>query len=111
MTTGYLDHNRPTVHVEDDGPGIPPDDLERVFERLFQSRSPTDRHLGSGLGLAIVSELVSAMGGEVRAESPTGRDGGTRLVIVLRRARVPAPEVRVVPVVPARPPQTVQPQT
>ncbi len=111
VTTGYLEHNRPTVHVEDDGLGIPPGDLERVFERLFQSRSPTDRQLGSGLGLAIVSELVIAMGGEVRAESPTGRDGGTRLVIVLRRARVPSPEVRVVPAVPTRPPQTVQPQT
>ena len=113
VTTGYFDHNRPTLQVEDDGPGIPPEDLERVFERLFQSRSPTDRQLGSGLGLAIVRELVSAMGGEVRAESPTRPDGGTRLVILLRRARLPVTtvEASAMPAVPARPAQTVEPRT
>jgi signal transduction histidine kinase len=118
VTTGYLDHNRPTLQVEDDGPGIPPKDLERVFERLFQSRSPTDlqpsgRPLGSGLGLAIVSELVSAMGGEVRAESPTRPDGGTRLIILFRRGCLPAAsaEVDALPAVPTRPAQTAQPRS
>ncbi len=91
VKTGRFDRSRPTVLVEDDGPGIPPQDLERVFERLYQSRLPADRKVSSGLGLAIVDELVSAMGGEVRAESPIGPTGGTRFVIVLqpsqRRAR------------------------
>ncbi len=95
VKTGRFDRGRPTVLVEDDGPGIPPEDLERVFERLYQSRLPADRKVSSGLGLAIVDELVSAMGGEVRAESPIGPTGGTRFVIVLqvvqRRARGPRP--------------------
>jgi len=72
--------------VEDDGPGIPGADLERVFERLYQSRLSAGRELGSGLGLAIVDELVRAMGGRVRAESPTGPNGGTRVVLVLPAA-------------------------
>jgi two-component system sensor histidine kinase BaeS len=72
--------------VEDDGPGIPWADLERVFERLYQSRLSAGRELGSGLGLAIVDELVKAMGGRARAESPTGPNGGTRVVVVLPAA-------------------------
>ncbi|HTT90186.1 MAG TPA: HAMP domain-containing sensor histidine kinase [Acidimicrobiales bacterium] len=83
VRTGQFERGRPTVLVEDDGPGIPPEDLERVFERLYQSRLPADRKVSSGLGLAIVDELVKRMGGEVRAESPIGPAGGTRFVIVL----------------------------
>jgi signal transduction histidine kinase len=68
--------------VDDDGPGIAPDDLPRVFDRFFTAyRAPT-RQVGSGLGLAIVRELVDAMGGAVRAE--TGPTGGTRMVVTLR---------------------------
>jgi signal transduction histidine kinase len=78
----------PWVAVEDDGPGIPERDLPRVFERLYQSRSSEGRKLGSGLGLAIVDELVVAMGGQVAVQSPTGAQGGTRVVATLR----PAPE-------------------
>lgn len=76
----------PTLVVEDDGPGIPPEDLDKVFKRLYQSPSAASRKLGSGLGLAIVEELVRAMGGQVSAESPLGPSGGTRMVISLRRA-------------------------
>jgi len=101
VKTGRFDRGRPTVLVEDDGPGIPPEDLERVFERLFQSRLPTDRQLGSGLGLAIVDELVTAMGGEVRAESPTGPAGGTRFVIVMLEAPVGPRPPRAARAVPA----------
>jgi two-component system sensor histidine kinase BaeS len=75
---------RPWVAVEDDGPGIPEQDLPRVFERLYQSRSSEGRKLGSGLGLAIVDELVVAMGGQVAVQSPTGPQGGTRVVATLK---------------------------
>jgi len=74
----------PTLLVEDDGPGIAKEDLDKVFERLYQSATAASRKLGSGLGLAIVEELVSAMGGKARAESPIYGEGGTRLVVVLR---------------------------
>ncbi len=69
--------------VSDDGPGIPQEAIERVFKRLFASRPGPDRPIGSGLGLTIVAELVSAMGGRIRAESPTGPTGGTRMVVSL----------------------------
>jgi two-component system OmpR family sensor kinase len=75
---------QPVLWVEDDGPGIAPDDLPRVFERLFMSTRYPARQMGSGLGLAIVGELVVAMGGTVRAESPVFPDGGTRMVVTLR---------------------------
>lgn len=78
----------PEVWVADDGPGIPPDQLPRVFDRLYSGRRQPDgarpgRPIGSGLGLTIVSELVKAMGGAVRAESPLTPAGGTRMVVAL----------------------------
>ncbi|MDQ6784782.1 MAG: HAMP domain-containing histidine kinase [Actinomycetota bacterium] len=71
------------VWVDDDGPGIAATDLPRVFERLFTGRPDGTRKVGSGLGLAIVAELVAAMGGAVRAESPLDEHGGSRLVVTL----------------------------
>jgi signal transduction histidine kinase len=73
----------PELWVSDDGPGISPADLGRVFERLFVARPRPDRPIGSGLGLTIVAELVRAMGGTVRAESPLSPAGGTRMVVSL----------------------------
>jgi signal transduction histidine kinase len=73
------------ITVEDDGPGIAPGDLERVFERFYRAdRGPT-RQAGSGLGLAIVAELAAAMGGTIRADSPISIDGGSRFVLALPR--------------------------
>jgi two-component system sensor histidine kinase BaeS len=71
------------IWVDDDGPGIAADDLPHVFDRLFLSSRYPARQVGSGLGLAIVAELVHAMGGTVRAESPLWPTGGTRMVVTL----------------------------
>ena len=76
------------IVVEDDGPGIAPEDAAHVFERFYQSSRVPARQVGSGLGLAIVAELVSAMGGTVRAEPAPG--GGTRVVVNLRAWRMAA---------------------
>lgn len=73
----------PELWVSDDGPGIPADEVALVFERPFMTRPRPDRPIGSGLGLAIVAELVSAMGGSVRAQSPLSPQGGTRMVVTL----------------------------
>jgi signal transduction histidine kinase len=55
------------ISVRDDGPGIPPDKVERVFEAYF-----TTKEKGSGLGLAIVKHNVELYGGTVRVESRLG---------------------------------------
>jgi|HubBroStandDraft_6_1064221.scaffolds.fasta_scaffold141322_2 signal transduction histidine kinase len=85
------------ITVDDNGPGIAPSDLERVFERFYQADRGRNRLMGSGLGLAIVAELATAMGGRVRAVSPFGPDGGSRFEVWLRpwitAATEPAPPV------------------
>jgi signal transduction histidine kinase len=74
-----------TLAVEDDGPGIPAADRQRVFERLHTSARPATRPgTGTGLGLAIVAELATAMGGRAAATDAAG--GGARLVVRLPRA-------------------------
>ncbi len=73
------------ITVDDDGPGIAPDDLQRVFERFYRADRGPNRQMGSGLGLAIVAELAMAMGGTVRVESPLNAEGGSRFVVTLRQ--------------------------
>jgi len=80
------------ITVNDDGPGISQGDLVRVFERFYRADRGPNRRMGSGLGLAIVAELAAAMGGTVRAESPTSADGGSRFVLTLRRWPQPVPQ-------------------
>jgi signal transduction histidine kinase len=78
------------VSVRDDGEGIPAQALPRIFERFYRADSSRARHVGgTGLGLAIVKHLVSAMRGEVWAESELGR--GTTVWIELPAGEGMAP--------------------
>jgi two-component system OmpR family sensor kinase len=62
------------ITVADEGPGIPPEDRERVFERFWRSDAGRTRAKGgTGLGLAIVASLVAAHGGTVTAGTAPGR--------------------------------------
>ncbi len=63
------DDSTVVLAVGDDGPGIDPAERERVFERLYVSRTTPGRSVGTGLGLAIVGELSHAMGGEASADA------------------------------------------
>jgi len=68
--------------VEDDGPGVPPEDRHRVFERFVRLDDARARdHGGSGLGLAIVAELVTAHNGTVTIGDATL--GGARIEVTL----------------------------
>jgi two-component system sensor histidine kinase BaeS len=99
VTVGLIDDptaGQRVITVEDDGPGIAPGDLQRVFERFYRADRGPNRQMGSGLGLAIVAELAAAMGGTVRAESPVRGDGGSRFVVALRQWQAVPPEVRTV---------------
>jgi len=75
---------RTTIVVADEGPGIPAEEAERVFERFHRSDAArAARDGGSGLGLAIARWIVDAHGGAIRAE---GRDPrGCRMVVELPR--------------------------
>lgn len=78
------------ITVADSGPGIAPDDLPRVFERLWRGRS--DRSVaGSGIGLAIVRELVTAHGGtvEVTSDGHSGTTFTVRLPLAVRPVAAP----------------------
>jgi signal transduction histidine kinase len=83
------DGERVVLWVADDGAGIAPDDQPYVFQPHFTSDRRVRRRSGTGLGLAIVAELVTAMGGGYRVESPpAGASHGTRMVIWLPSAGV-----------------------
>ena len=75
------------VIVDDDGPGIPTENLETVFERFYTSR-PRGTAFGanSGLGLSIVRQIVEAHGGQVQASNRMATDGtveGARFEVAL----------------------------
>jgi len=85
------------VSVLDDGPGIAPEDRERVFERFTRLDHARDRDAGgTGLGLAIVRQLVARAGGRVRLAdtTPGGDPPGLRVEVRLATVRTPAQQER-----------------
>jgi two-component system sensor histidine kinase BaeS len=77
------------LHVDDDGPGIVPEERERVFERLYTARGAPSRKVGTGIGLAVVHELAVAMGGAAACEPLPA--GGTRFVVRIPTRGAPRP--------------------
>jgi two-component system, OmpR family, sensor histidine kinase ChvG len=73
--------------VEDQGPGIPADNLETIFERFYTERPKGVAFGGnSGLGLSIARQIVTALKGKIRAENiagPGGKPAGARLIVEL----------------------------
>jgi C4-dicarboxylate-specific signal transduction histidine kinase len=66
------------IEVEDNGPGISPQDIDHIFDPFFTTKEPGK---GTGLGLAICARLVEGMGGRIDASN--GAEGGARFVIRL----------------------------
>jgi two-component system sensor histidine kinase BaeS len=77
------------LHVDDDGPGVAPDERDRVFERLYTARGAPSRKVGTGIGLAVVHELAAAMGGTATCEPLAA--GGTRFVVRFPSRAAPRP--------------------
>ena len=76
------DHDSIEIHVADNGPGIPTEHLDRIFERFYRVDHARSRELGgTGLGLAIVKHLAAVLMGSVTCTSREGQ--GTTFTIRL----------------------------
>lgn len=86
--------DRAVLAVSDEGPGIPPEERERVFERFFRGATAlASRVPGTGIGLAVVSELAERSGGSVRVVS--GDSGGARFEVELPASNAPGQHEKV----------------
>ena len=82
------DNGRVELAVDDGGPGVPPDDLDRLFDKFFRvDRAGEGSRRGMGIGLAVVRGLTEAMGGRVNAERSAL--GGLRVVVGIPVAAEP----------------------
>jgi signal transduction histidine kinase len=79
------------VFVEDTGEGIPPEELDAIFDKFHQVRRE-NRHKaqGTGLGLSIAKSLIELHGGRIRVESRLGT--GSRFIFTLPIAEATAPD-------------------
>ena len=87
----YEDRSNVVIAIEDEGPGIPKADIERIFEKFRRLEEPSDRgrgdpSKGAGLGLSIAKGFIEAMNGRIAAASPIHGDRGTRILISLPKA-------------------------
>jgi len=79
--------NNVRFSVRDTGIGIPPEQLEQIFERFHQAEHfLTREHSGTGLGLALAQELVALMGGEIGLTSVLGEGSTFFFTIPLQEA-------------------------
>ena len=72
-----------TISVLDNGPGVPEDKVDRIFERFYQVDDSRSQGEGTGLGLAICKHIVEAHGGRIWAEGNTKGSGGRFLFTLL----------------------------
>jgi two-component system sensor histidine kinase KdpD len=87
----YEDRGNVVISIEDEGPGIPQSDIERVFEKFRRLEEPHDRargdrNKGAGLGLSIAKGFIEAMNGRIAAASPLAHGRGTRILISLPKS-------------------------
>jgi len=83
QVSARMDDGRVRVTVSDQGEGIPPEDIPRIFERLYRG-DKSRSHRGLGLGLALVKAVLTAHGGDIAVTSTVGQ--GSEFVFSLPRA-------------------------
>jgi two-component system sensor histidine kinase KdpD len=93
---GPAGRDRVIFAVADEGPGIPPEDLETVFAKFYRARAADRQPAGTGLGLAIGRGFVEAMGGTIRAGNRPGRAGAV-ITVILPALKTPVAEKLDVP--------------
>ena len=71
------------ISITDQGKGIPPKDLDKIFDKFYRRVKGDGRAAGTGLGLSISRGFVESMGGTIKVESPAIRKRGTRIIIRL----------------------------
>lgn len=82
------------VSVEDAGPGVPPEELEAIFEKFHQVRRDGDgKAQGTGLGLAIAKSLIELHGGRIGVESEVGRGSRFRFTVPAASASAASAEL------------------
>ena len=79
--TGTGAQQRAVIRVNDRGPGVPPDQRERIFEPFYRLRGASEHEGGVGLGLALVKSITERHGGTVRCEARPG--GGASFIVEL----------------------------
>jgi signal transduction histidine kinase len=78
----YAEDGMAIIEIDDDGPGVPPTEMERLFEPFYRGEPSRNRETGGiGLGLAVVRSLARAHGGDVTLHNRTG--GGLKACVRL----------------------------
>jgi two-component system sensor histidine kinase KdpD len=77
------DGDEVAISVTDQGKGIPPKDLDKIFDKFYRRVKSDGRAPGTGLGLSISRGFIESMGGTIKAESPAIRKRGTRFIVRL----------------------------
>jgi two-component system sensor histidine kinase KdpD len=81
LTAGRND-NRIAVQIADEGPGLPSDARERVFDKFYRVHAGDSQRAGTGLGLAICRGFVEAMGGTITAANRAGGNGAVFTIVL-----------------------------
>lgn len=86
---GGQEGGRVTLQVLDEGPGIPPEDVEKVFDKFFRARKQDQVRAGTGLGLAICRGFIEAMGGTITVANRADRAGAVFTIDLPAQALAP----------------------